>query len=153
MADLNLPPNIREFNEITGVIFAQLYAVFPVLLDIDADAVAKTPGHSLSDKLESGRTFGEILSYTAGWLALEGFTHASGAHARSRVCLTTKALAAMNAVPEKLQQPLGSQLAEAAKQGSSDAGKLKLAELVGTLLGSFTGSVTKSVGGGRGPAS
>jgi hypothetical protein len=92
MADVNLPPNIREFNEITGVIFARLYAVFPDLMDIDADAVAKTLGHSIDDRLESGRTFGEILSYTAGWLALEGFTHASGAHPLSRVCLTAKAL-------------------------------------------------------------
>ena len=148
MTNSKLPPNVREFNEITGVIFAQLYAVFPALLDIDADAVAKALGHSIDDRLESGRTFGELLAYTAAWLALEGFTHPSGPHSRSRVCLTTKALAAINAVPEKLNQSLGSQLAEAAKQGSSKAGKLKLAELVGTLLGSFTGSAAKSFNGG-----
>ena len=71
-----------------------------------------------------------------------------GVHPRERVLLTTKALAAINAVPEKLGQSIGSQLANAAKQGASNAGKLKLAELVGTLLGSFTGSATKSIGGG-----
>lgn len=54
----------------------------------------------------------------------------------------------MSTVPEKLGRSLGSQLADAAKQGTSDAGKLKLAELVGTLLGSFTGSAAKSIGGG-----
>jgi hypothetical protein len=69
MADPILPPNIREFNEITGVIFAQLYAVFPMIDDIDADAVAKALGHSLGDKLKSGRTFGEVLAYTVGELS------------------------------------------------------------------------------------
>jgi hypothetical protein len=98
--------------------------------------------------MESGRTFGEVLAYTVGWLASEEFIHPYGAHPRQRVVLTAKALAAMNAVPEKLGRPLGSEIAEAAREGSSDAGKNKLAELVGTLLGSFTGSAVKSIGGG-----
>jgi hypothetical protein len=148
MADPILPPNIREFNEITGVIFAELYTVFPMLLDIDADAVAKALGHLLGDKMESGRTFGDVLAHTVGWLASEEFIRSFGAHPRERVLLTTKALAAMNAVPERLNQSVGSQLADAAKQGSSDAGRIKLAELVGSLLGSFTGSAAKSMGGG-----
>ncbi len=148
MADPILPLNIREFNEITGVIFAELYAVFPMLHDIDADAVAKALGHSLDDKMESGRTFGEVLANTVGRLASEGLIRPFGAHPRQRVLLTTKALAAMNAVPEKLGRSLGSQLADAAKQGSSEAGKIKLAELVGSLLGSFKGSAAKSIGGG-----
>ena len=148
MTESKLPPNIREFNEITGVIFAQLYAVFPMIDDIDADAVARALGHSLGDKLESGRTFGEVLAYTVGWLASEDFIRSFGAHPRQRVMLTTKALAAMNAVPEKLDQSLGSQITDAAKQGASGEGKIKLAELVGTLIGSFTGSAAKSIGGG-----
>jgi len=39
-------------------------------------------------------------------------------------------------------------LADAAKHGSSEAGRIKLAELVGSLLGSFTGSAAKSISGG-----
>jgi hypothetical protein len=148
VTDSKLPSNIREFNEITGVIFAQLYAVFPVIQNIDADGVAKTLGHSLGDKLESGRTFGDVLAYTVGWLASEEFIRSFGAHPRERVLLTTKALAAMNAIPEKLGRPLGPQLTDAVKQGASNEGKIKLAELVGTLLGSFTGSATKSISGG-----
>jgi len=148
MTDSKLAPNIREFNEITGVIFVQLYAVFPMIDDIDADAVAKALGHSLGDRLESGRTFGDVLAYTVGWLASEDFIRSFGAHPRQRVLLTTKALAAMNAVPEKLDRPLGSQITDAVKQGSSQEGKIKVAELVGTLFGSFAGSATKSIGGG-----
>jgi hypothetical protein len=83
-----------------------------------------------------------------GWLASEDFIRSFGAHPRQRVLLTTKALAAMNAVPEKLNRPLGSQITDAVKQGSSQEGKVKVAELVGTLFGSFAGSVTKSIGGG-----
>lgn len=148
MTDPKLPPNIREFNEITGGIFGQLYAIFPAIKDIDATEVANALGHSLGDKLESGRTFGEVLAYTVGWLVSEAFIHSFGVHPRERVVLTTKALAAMNAIPEKLGPSLGSQFANAAKQSSSDAGKIKLAELVGTFLGSFAGSTAKSVGGG-----
>ena len=61
-ANVAEPANIHEFNEITGVIFAQLYAAFPDLVDINADAVALALGHSLEDKLESGRTFAAMLS-------------------------------------------------------------------------------------------
>jgi hypothetical protein len=142
------PPNIREFNEITGVIFAQLYGAFPDVIDIKADTVAHILGHSLQDKLESGRTFAAMLSLTAGWLASEGFIRPFGDHPRSRVGLTSKALAAMNAVPEKLKESLGSQISEAVKDGTSEAGKRKLAELVGSLLGSFTGSAAKAIGSG-----
>jgi hypothetical protein len=148
MTEPKIPPIIREFNEVTGVIFAQLYAAFPDLIDINADAVAQTLGHSLQDRLESGRTFGVVLSLTAGWLASEGFIHAFGDHARSRVCLTAKALAAMNAVPEKLDASFGIQITEAAEQGKSEDGKLKLGELVGSLLGSFAGSAAKAIGSG-----
>ena len=142
------PANIREFNEITGVIFAQLYAAFPDLIDINPDTIARVLGHSPQDKLQSGRTFMAMLSLTAGWLASEGFIHPFGDHPRSRVGLTSKALAAMNAVPEKLSASFGSQITEAVKEGSSEAGKRKLAELVGSLLGSFAGSITKSFGSG-----
>jgi hypothetical protein len=148
MTDSKLPANIREFNEITGVIFAQLYAVFPGIQDINADAVANALGRSLNDKMESGRTFGEVLAYTVGWLVSEQFIRSFGAHPRERVLLTTKALAAMNAVPEKLNQSLGSQIADAAMQGSSNEGRLKLSELVGTFFGSFAGSAAKSIGSG-----
>ncbi len=145
MIDKVLPANIREFNEITGVIFAKVYAAFPEIQDIDADEVARTLGHSLSDVLESGRTFGQMLAHTVGWLVSEGFMRSFGAHPRSRVILTTKALAAMNAIPEKLGQSIGSQIAAAANEGSSNVGKLKLAELVGTLIGNFVGSTAKSM--------
>jgi hypothetical protein len=147
MTDVQLLPNIREFNELTGAIFAQLYEAFPDLRDLNLEATAKILGRSIDEKLESGRPFRVMFTLTAGWLASEGFTHAFGDHPCSRVGLTTKALVAMNAVPEKLHQPLGAQLTEAAKQ-ESNAGRLKLAELMGTFFGSAVGTATKSLGAG-----
>ena len=62
------PANIREFNEITGVIFAQLYATLPDLIDINPDTIARVLGHFPQDKLQSGRTFMAMLSLTAAGL-------------------------------------------------------------------------------------
>ena len=148
MIEPALPPNVREFNEISGVVFARLYELFPVVRDIDANDIAKTLGHALTDKLASGRTFHEMLVHTIGWLTVEGFIHRAGIHGMDKLMLTTKALAAMNAIPEKLGWPRGSQLVEATKQGASEEGKRKIAGMVADLFGSFVGSAIKSFGSG-----
>jgi hypothetical protein len=61
-----LPPSIQEFNVIAGLIFNQLYKVFPVIVPmIDRDAIAKAFDVQGSDwsahKLPSGRSFSEML--------------------------------------------------------------------------------------------
>jgi hypothetical protein len=33
------PPNIDEFNQIAALVFAQLYRAFPVVVDIDREAI------------------------------------------------------------------------------------------------------------------
>jgi hypothetical protein len=76
------------------------------------------------------------------------YTHSYASHARERAVLTDKALWAMNAVPERLSQRLGSQLIDAAKQGSSDEGKRKLSGIIGEFFGSALGATIKSLGGG-----
>jgi hypothetical protein len=148
MAETVLPPNVREFNEISGVIFARLYESFPVVRDIDAKDIAKALGHNLTDTLPSGRSFHDVLIHTIGWLTVEGFVHRVGVHAMEKVMLTTKALAAMNAIPEKLGGPRGSQLVEATKEGASEEGKRKIAGVVGELFGSAVGGVIKTLGSG-----
>ncbi len=40
----NIAANIQEFNTIAGLIFAQLYRAFPILVDIDRDSIAKGHG-------------------------------------------------------------------------------------------------------------
>ncbi len=145
MPERKLPANIREFNEIASVIFARLYASFPVVQDIDERDLAKTLGYALEEKLESGRSFNDVLNHTMNWLALEGYVHRFGPSSRFRTVLTTKALSAMNAIG-KLDQPLGSQLIDATKQGSSHEGKRQLSEMIGSFFGSAISSAIKSMG-------
>jgi hypothetical protein len=105
-----LPPNVQEFNVITGLIFNQLYKSFPVIVDlIDRSAIAEAFGVQGNDwaahKLPSGRSFSEVLAYTTAWLAREGYIMAAGSHPSERVTLATKGLIAMNAVPSGLNAP------------------------------------------------
>src|SRR5260370_14137716 len=120
MSNAKLPPNMQEFNEITAVIFGQLYIAFPVSEDIDIGRVAKVLG--LADRrqeMRSGRPFNEVFIHTLGWLITEGFVRSTGHIPQERVVLATKAITVMNVVPPSLSQPLGSQLADAAKDASS----------------------------------
>ena len=99
-----LPPlNIQEFNKVAGLVFAQLYKAFPILEDIDRKGIAKAMGVVGDDwtkhTLPSGRSFHEVLRWTILWLRDEGYTRAAGTLPTEHVILTTKGLAAMNAVP------------------------------------------------------
>jgi hypothetical protein len=142
-----LPPNIQEFNEITAVIFAQLYICHPLPKNLEPDEVASVLGKSRSEILPSGRTFNDVFSHTLGWLVSQDFVLPLGAHNRERDLLTAKALTAMNVVPPSLGQSLGTQITEATKEGSSDTGKSKIAELMGNFFGSFAASAAKTISG------
>jgi hypothetical protein len=143
-----LLPNIKEFNEITAVIFAQLYVSFPIDLKLEPVEVGKALGVSESSTLPSGRAFNEMFSHTLVRLIREGFVDSYGTYPRERCVLTTKAMTVMNVIPPNLKQPLGSELREAAENGASAANKSRMAELIGDFFGSFTGSVWKSLGNG-----
>jgi hypothetical protein len=91
-------------------------------------------------KLPSGRSFAEMLSYTNNWLAAEGYTRWNGGHPAEHVTLTTKGLAAMNAIPSGLKQTVGTTLSMAV-EGSNHA---KIGDLIGGIFGGFT----KSIAGG-----
>jgi hypothetical protein len=123
-----LPDNITEFNTIAGSIFVQLYLAFPVRIDISKFAVERW---SLT----------EVLASTIDWLIMEGYINAvDDLIPASRLTLTKRGLSAMNAVPSGLEQPLGTALAQAAKE-QPQSGGTRIAELIGSLLGSFTKSV------------
>ena len=44
MTDPQLPPNMRDFNEITALILGQLYTSFPIPMKLDEDALASALG-------------------------------------------------------------------------------------------------------------
>jgi hypothetical protein len=135
---MELPPNIKEFNEITAVILAELYKSHPKPATIETNRVAQILGKAPSDVLPSGRTFQDMEVHTLYWLAAEGFvTQMGGLTTAARCTLTARTLAGIKAA--------GPELAAAADQGSSEAGKQKLTELMGNFFGAFTGSVVKAL--------
>ncbi len=132
----SVPPHIQEFNEITAVIFSQLYISHPMPKTLDPAEVASTLGIAASETMPSGRTFNDVFAHTLSWLITQGFVHSHG-HPRDRCILTDKALTAMNVVPPSLNQSRGSELVDASRQATSETGKNRIAELVGTVLGSI----------------
>ena len=138
------PANIQEFNRIAGLVFAQLYAQFPATIDIDRCAIAKALGAEGADwnhQLPSGKTVGEQIANTLGWLNHQGYTFAAGGHPAEHVILTEKGLVALNAVPQGLSVTVGSSLVSAASETRRDWSAL------GDVIGGFFGGYTKSMGG------
>lgn len=141
MADA-LPPNIQEFNEIVGVIFAQLYDAHPVDRNVHAEEVASTLGVSPSVTLPSGRSFNVVFEATARWLHEQHYIQTTyGGNPREHIFLTDKALTAMNVVPPALGRSRGSELVDATKEAKTESGRANLAGLVGTLIGSIIKSI------------
>ena len=58
-------------------------------------------------QLPSGKTVGQQIANTLGWLNHEGYTFAAGGHPSEQVILTEKGLAALNAVPKGLSVTVG----------------------------------------------
>jgi hypothetical protein len=144
-----LPPTMQEFNEITAVIFARLFNAFPIPWNIPPEEVAVELG--LADprqQMPSGRLFKEVFASTMDWLIREEFIRAIGPLLSDGIVLTTKGMAALKIVPPSLSRPLGSELADATEQASTEAGKRKLTELIGEFFGSALGSFTKNISGG-----
>jgi hypothetical protein len=139
------PPNIAEFNTIVALIFAQLYEAFPVSVDlIDRDGIAKAmgiTGNWSEHRLPSGRTFGQILAYTLGWLSNQRYTMSNGSHSAARVTLTDKGLAALNRMPQGLIGTVGSELVKA----KSEPGRRDWSP-IGDLVGGILGGYQKSLG-------
>jgi hypothetical protein len=148
MTGSELPSNMRDFNEITAVIFARLFKAFPVPLTLNPDEIAGVLG--LTDRqqvMPSGRAFYEVLNHTVQWLIKEDFVRSQGHFPVERMVLTTKGMAALNIVPPSLNRPLGSEIAEATKEASTEGGKTKIAELMSDFFGFLLGSFTKSISG------
>jgi hypothetical protein len=144
----DVPLNVQEFNQVAGLIFAQLYRAFPGAVDINRAGIAEAMGVVGSDwgnhKLPSGQSFNDMLDYSIFWLRSEGYTRVAGLRDMRFVSLTEKGLAAMNAVPSWLKGSVGNELTKATEQGP--ASKLDLSA-IGDLVGSVIGGFTKSVAG------
>jgi hypothetical protein len=138
----------KEFATIFGLILAEVHASHPIRLNLDYATIMDAMGiASPQDKLPSGLMFKEMCRATLDWLIQEQFVHAFGGV--QNLTLTTKGLAAMNAVPENLGGPsIAEAIEEAKPDAGSDAGRNRLAAIVGDFIGSAAGAFTKSVSSG-----
>jgi hypothetical protein len=140
------PANIQEFNQIAALVFAQLYKAFPDLVNINRPAIAVAMGAEEQNwnsyVLASGRSAQAVISLTVGWLASEGYTKFFGDHPADRVMLTTRGLAAMNAMPSGLGQTVGTALVRATQGDAFDRSK------IGDLIGGVIAGIAKQIGGG-----
>jgi hypothetical protein len=144
-----LPPNIKEFNEIAAVIFSQLYEWFPTDRKLEPSEIAKVLGiDDINATLPSGRSFNNVFNATLALLVIEGFVHSLGGGAqRQRCVLATKATAVMAVARPRVGEPFATELNQAIQHGENSE---RLATLIGDFFGSFTGSFWKSVSMGGG---
>ncbi|MCA1467230.1 hypothetical protein I6F09_04925 [Bradyrhizobium sp. IC3195] len=140
-------PNMQEFATIAGLILDQLAETHPIRTRISEDAIMQTMKieHAMQ-VMESGRMFKEVYTATLKWLVLEGFVD----HGLVELyCLTTKSLAALNAVPANLGgKSIGQSISDAKHDEDAGERRSRIASFFGDLIGSAAGSFTKSMGSG-----
>jgi hypothetical protein len=143
-------PNVREFSAIAGLILDELLETHPIRKDIELASIMSAMGiKEQTDKLESGRMFKEMFAGTLQWLVQEDFISSTGVSPRQRAGLTTKALAALNAMPSNLNgKSIGESINNTKGDAATNEGRNKLATIVGDLIGSAAGSFAKSSGAG-----
>jgi hypothetical protein len=143
-------PNMREFSTIAGLILDELLENHPVRSSVsDYRAMRAMKVDDRTQKLESGRMFKEVFAATLMWLTEEGFIDAAGLIPGERARLTTRALAALNAMPPNLGgKTIGESIAEARSAGDANESSSRIASVFGDFIGSAAGSFTKSMSGG-----
>jgi hypothetical protein len=107
----DLPPNVREFNTLAGLILAKLYLCLPgfaALQMVEFAQAMNIPESEIdSRKLASGVSFHALWNDTLVWLSAEGFTRPTNMARPEILTLTMKGLGVLNAVPPDLKQTLG----------------------------------------------
>jgi hypothetical protein len=137
--------NIERFNQYAGHFLAKLYESFPQPCTLDCvEAVKGTElAEPINDKLlQEATTDPEVrfCSDALKWLLSTGyFTGDQRLHCVqvARAVLTPKGFEALNAVPDALRAsaPLGERLSHLAAEGSKEATKAAIGEVVGQVIG------------------
>ncbi|PLX36223.1 MAG: hypothetical protein C0606_16120 [Hyphomicrobiales bacterium] len=158
-----MPRNIDLFNELVGLVFAQLYDRFPVASNIDRKKIGEAIGLELIsseinkkgqeqvkfvDPVE-GLSFERLLLNTTRWLIHEGFIRSERNDAMVSVVLTSKALTALNAMPASLvpqedERSFGDQLSGLARETATEARRSAITKIVGEVVGHFVRAATSS---------
>jgi hypothetical protein len=131
--------NIKEFNEIAGLILDKLHAFFPRPSTLDPREIMHAMALT-SDDLPSGAKFGDVFGHTLQFLIREKYVDSLGQVPAARDVLTAKGLAAL--------RPIASELASVSRQPPSEDRTRKYAGVIGDFIGSLFGGLTKSMSSG-----
>lgn len=126
--------NIDRFNEITGLIFGQLYEAFPIPIGLRPRLVGIEEREGAVEGAATAAALGlevqsddEVLfKHSVTWLIqaeyLVSGDHQYGSTYFQSARLTAKGLEVLNAVPPALtkREPLGEQLVAASKSGGKE---------------------------------
>jgi hypothetical protein len=84
---------------------------------------------------------------TLNWLRAESYIRAEGTYATKNVVLTNVGLAALKKAPSGLNPSttVGEKVTEAAKIVGKEAGHAAITSVIGDLIGSVAGGLTKSL--------
>lgn len=150
---MTTPKNIELFNQLVGLIFADLYEHFPLPIGT-LNAVRYAKNFGIEVKELNGEPFFDrdtipdtdvkfsfLFSSTKTWLFDEGFIAGDNAYQPDLrwAVLTSKALLALNMMPASLKKPLGEELKDALKDAGTEAGKAAIGETVGRIIGAVAG--------------
>ncbi|MCY1288015.1 hypothetical protein D9M70_370340 [compost metagenome] len=139
--------NIERFDEITGEVFARLYASFPVpCLLKSADYVDHPTKYHEHLCCEVASEEGEFFFACIRWLESSGYITTGGQNEQfvAEALLTSKGLEVLRAVPASLQgkASIGERLGEVAAEGGREGMRSLVTEALGLgarLLGQQIG--------------
>ena len=141
-------PNLKEFSTIAALILKAAFSTFPLRVDLDFLSLARSMGlDDLSTKLESGQPFSTVAANTLKWLMDNDYIHAAGVLPRDRITLTEKGLAAMMRKSPNSQFPFNEEIETASTSANTPDGRQRLAEIIGSFIGSAASSFTKGISG------
>lgn len=139
--------NIEMFNQVVGLIFAQLYRQFPMAEQMDYEVMAEKLGVEARDyhppdgvitprmreygEVLDGMNFESFVDQAVAFLVAEGFLQQE----RYDYRLSARALTILNAPITGLDESLGKKLTGAVKQAGTETGRAAISETVGQIIG------------------
>ena len=121
--------NIDQFNEIAGLVFAELFESFPLRNDLSPTEIANA---------KEEYDF-KIAYETIRWLSAYGYIETSGGclNGDCQATLTPKGFGVLNVIPEGIKEKsssYGQLITEAAKETALEQGKKGLGELAAKAI-------------------
>ncbi|WP_432780248.1 hypothetical protein QZH44_06880 [Pseudomonas corrugata] len=126
--------NIDRFDEYAGLIFARLYATFPMRVQLDDDEVIPGAWRDGEFQLEAYESEAEFVKATIHWLKDAGYIDGRPSNrGLFDAVLTSKGLEVLKATPASLDNgpSLGERITDAAKEEGRETMRSLVSEVLG----------------------